>query len=99
MSTYTLSDNSYITISIDNDSQELIIEDIKSYTKGNGSTLVDWAIDLYRSEYEDKGYSMTLYAYPQDDTIDDDGLVAFWESQGFSIDNANNAGTGTAMIW
>jgi hypothetical protein len=94
---HTLPDNSYITLSVDDNSKEIIIENIKSNTKGNGSILVDWAIDYARTEgYFAKDYNMTLYAYPQDATIDNYGLHQFWLAMDF-VDDAEQGGEGYLM--
>ena len=93
--THTLPSGSFISINIDEDFNEFIIENIKSMVKGDGSILAQWAIALWNAEYSNM--DCTLYAYPQDATIDQEGLVAFWTKQGFEIDHENNAGDGTAM--
>jgi hypothetical protein len=80
MKTITLGE-SFIEYSIDENTEEMIIENIKSYNKGDGTKLVNMVLDIYNSEYSD--YELTLYAYPQDDTITLDNLVKFWEKMGF----------------
>jgi hypothetical protein len=93
-----LPSQSYIEYSVDIDTQEVIIDDIKSFQKGDGTKLAQAVIDIYNAEYADNNYSLTLYAYPQDDTIDQENLVKFWESVGFEVDS-EQGGDGVMMTY
>jgi hypothetical protein len=98
MTTHTLPDSSYISLSVDTETSEVIIEDIKSNTKGNGRVLVDWAINYAREQgYFEQGYDMSLYSYPQDGTINSSDLHQFWLAMGF-VDGSEQSGEGYLMI-
>ena len=93
MTTHKLSTGSYISYSVDD---EFIIEDIKSFCKGDGTKLAKWAIAHAQANYPT--LAITLCAYPTDATIDEDNLIEFWESVGFEKD-AEQGGDGTLMTY
>jgi hypothetical protein len=80
----TLPTKSFIQYSIDDDYNEVIIDNLKSFQKGDGTKLVKKIINVYNKL--DGNYKLTLCACPQDDTISLEDLVTFWEKQGFSQD-------------
>lgn len=75
-------ENGYALVSIDND--EVVIEMIKVYQQrqGTGRQLIEMVKD-YAGEL---GLPIGLYAYPDDDTIDEEGLINFYYSCGFDLD-------------
>lgn len=74
-------ENGYLKYSIEED--ELIIDNIKVYKQrlGTGRKLMNQVKDIARQ----KKLPISFYAYPQDDTITDDELKEFYESQGFEL--------------
>jgi predicted GNAT family N-acyltransferase len=77
----TLPDSSFITYSIEDG--ELIIENIKAVTprQGIGSKLVRKVLEIASQE----SLPCTVFTCPQDDSIDVDSLINFYESLGFEI--------------
>ena len=55
--------------------------EVKEKRKGTGRKLVDMVKDVAC----DLGYNVSLYAYPQDNTITDSELKAFYESCVFEL--------------
>jgi hypothetical protein len=94
--TLTIADN-FIQYSVEDD--ELIIDLVKVNTprQGIGSKLVQMVIDLWKSEYSDK--KLTLWAYPQDDSIDLDSLISFYENLGFGITDDSMRDCGVEMAY
>jgi GNAT superfamily N-acetyltransferase len=90
-------DSSFIQYSVEDD--EVIIDLVKVETprQGIGSKLVKMVIDLYNSEYSDK--KLTLWAFPQDDTIDLDSLISFYENLGFVITDDSMKSCGVEMTY
>lgn len=76
-------ENGYIQYEIDDELKEVIIENVKVYIvrRGTGTQLINHVKSIAR----EKGYKITLYAYPQDDTITDDELRKFYEKNGFEL--------------
>lgn len=71
---------SYLIYSIHED--KIDIENIKSYKKGDGSKLIN---QLKEIAFDLGDLPIELYSYPQDDTITQDGLNAFYEKNGFEL--------------
>lgn len=76
----TTENNSYLIYSIYED-RMLQIDDIKSYCKGDGSKL----INELKSIASEMGLPIMLYSEPQDDTISQEDLNAFYEKNGFEL--------------
>lgn len=60
---------------------ELILDNIKSLTKGDGRLLMEQV----KSEAIALDVPLTLYAYPQDDSISIEGLRSFYYSCGLEL--------------
>lgn len=78
-------ENGYAIITEDDmNEDELVLDMVEAYEKrqGTGRQLVEMAID-YANE---QNKALTLCAYPQDDSIDLDTLVSFYEAIGFEIE-------------
>lgn len=75
-------ENGYALVTVDND--QVVIENIKVYEqrKGTGRQLIEMVKDYAR----ELGLPIGLYAEPQDDTISEDDLKAFYYSCGFELD-------------
>lgn len=73
---------------------EIILDCIKvnSKRKGTGSKL----IDKLKKIAEKKNLPIGLYAEPQDDSIDEQSLISFYEKNGFKQDVDSD---GKLMIW
>lgn len=76
-------ENGRLDYTVDEDMEEVIVDKIKVdvQRKGTGKKLLEEVKEI-AFEF---GYKVSLYAYPQDNTIDDDGLRAFYESCGFEL--------------
>jgi hypothetical protein len=74
-------ENGYLKYTIEDD--EVIINNIKVYKQrlGIGKKLINQLKKIAR----DKDLPITLYAYPQDETINEDDLNDFYYSQGFEL--------------
>jgi len=83
----TTENNSYLLYTIEND--KIYIENIKSYQKGDGSILLT-QIKIIASDLR---LPIELYSEPQDDTITQEDLNAFYEKNGFSLhhDDTDNS--------
>ena len=74
-----LDTNSYLFYSVYSD--RIDVDNIKSYTKGDGSKLLS-KLKLIAS---DLGIPIELYSEPQDDTISQENLNKFYEKNGFEL--------------
>ena len=74
-------ENGYLKYTIEDD--ELIIDKIKVYKQrlGTGKKLIKEVKEIAAK----KKLPITLYAYPQDETINEDDLKEFYYSQGFDL--------------
>jgi hypothetical protein len=75
----TTLNNSYLIYSVHED--RIDIDNIKSYMKGDGSKLISQLKNIAR-ELE---LPVELYSEPQDDTISQQDLNAFYEKNGFEL--------------
>ena len=77
-------ENGYIELEEGMEPGELVIEMVEAYEKrtGTGSKLVEMAKEYAKNE----GKHLTLCAYPQDDSIELDELVAFYDGLGFEVE-------------
>lgn len=79
-------ENGYIEYSEDDmNEKELVIElvEVKEKRKGTGSMLVKKVIEYAKqNDYE----AVTLCAYPEDDSVELNGLIEFFESLGLDIE-------------
>lgn len=78
MSKITLN-NSYLIYTVFED--RIDIDNIKSYIKGDGSKMIGELKDIARG----LSLPIELYSEPQDDTINQDDLNAFYEKNGFEL--------------
>lgn len=93
MTTITTLNNSFLSYSVDSDTREFIIEDLKSLVKGDGTVLMNQVIEIYKTTPDvDK---MSLCAYPTDKTVDTEYLVDFYSKFGFEV--IEDAGYGAIM--
>jgi len=74
-------ENGYLKYSIDEN--EIVIDNIKVYKQrlGTGKLLINELKEISK----EKKLPITLYSYPQDDTINEDNLRNFYYSQGFEL--------------
>lgn len=74
-------ENGYIDYSIEAD--EVIVDNIKvsKQRKGTGTFLIKEVVEIAR----DLGKQVSLYSYPQDDTISQSELNDFYISLGFEL--------------
>lgn len=76
-------ENGKIDYTVDDDMEEVVVDNIKVDIQRNGigrkllEEIKDIAYDL--------GYKVSLYAYPQDNTINESGLKKFYEACGFTL--------------
>jgi hypothetical protein len=70
---------SYLVYSVHED--RIDIDNIKSYAKGDGSKL----IAKLKTIASDLNLPIELYSEPQDDTISQEDLNAFYEKNGFDL--------------
>lgn len=85
-------ENGYIKYSVSYmDENEIVIDMVETYERGKGTAtkLIKEVIDIAAKE----GKELTLCAYPQDDTIDLDTLVAIYEHLGFVSDYSDGQTT------
>ena len=75
----TTENNSYLIYTVCED--RIDIENIKSYAKGDGSKL----IKELKNIANEMGLPIELYSEPQDDTISQEDLNAFYEKNGFEL--------------
>ena len=75
----TTKNNSYLIYTIHDD--RIDIDNIKSYFKGDGSILIRELKNISSKI----GLPIELYSEPQDDTISQDQLNAFYEKNGFEL--------------
>jgi hypothetical protein len=75
----TTENNSYLIYTVCED--RIDIENIKSYAKGDGSKLIN-ELKIIACEM---GLPIELYSEPQDDTISQEHLNAFYEKNGFEL--------------
>lgn len=78
-------ENGYIKYSVDDmNENELVIDMVKTYEHGKGTAteLIKEVIQIAKEE----GKELSLYAYPQDDSIDKDTLVEIYEHLGFEVE-------------
>ena len=94
--TFSIKSN-FIKFSIEDD--ELIIDLVKVDTprQGIGTELVEMVIDLHKTKYSTK--KLTLWAFPQDDSIDLDSLISFYENLGFKITDDSMRACGVEMAY
>jgi hypothetical protein len=71
--------NSYLDYTIQED--RIDIDNIKSYAKGDGSKLISELKKIAR----ELGLPIELYSEPQDESISQDDLNAFYEKNGFEL--------------
>jgi len=84
---FTTNNGSYATAHIEGG--ELILDNIKSLSKGDGRILMD----MIKSKSIALCIPLTLYAYPQDNSISLDNLRLFYYSCGLELhkdDTDNN---------
>jgi len=83
----TTENNSYLIYTLFKD--RIDIDNIKSYTKGDGSKLLSELKNIAR-ELE---LPIELYSEPQDDTISQEDLNVFYEKNGFELhpDDVDNS--------
>ncbi|MBP3801064.1 MAG: GNAT family N-acetyltransferase [Clostridia bacterium] len=77
--------NGYIRYSVDDmNENELVIDKVEVIKKkqGTGTELVNMVIEI--AEKDNK--ALTLCAYPQDDSIDLESLISFYEKLGFCVE-------------
>lgn len=83
---FTTDNGSYAITHIEDG--ELILDNIKSNKKGDGHILMERVKQLaIESELP-----LSFYAYPQDDTITQDGLRLFYQSCGIDLHPDDNDG-------
>lgn len=78
-------ENGFINYSIDDlNEDEMVIDliQVKDKRKGTGTELVKKVIQ----EAKSKDKTLTLFAYPQDDSIELSDLIGFYEKLGFEVD-------------
>lgn len=75
----TTENNSYLIYTVFED--RIDIDNIKSYAKGDGSKL----ISELKNIASEMGLPIELYSEPQDDTISQEDLNAFYEKNGFEL--------------
>lgn len=75
-------ENGYVEYSIEED--EIIIEKIKSYVQNKG-TATEFIEELKNISWK-LNKPLSLYAYPQDDTITTEQLQQFYNNRGFELD-------------
>lgn len=75
--------NGFLNYTVDEDAEEVVIDLVKvnEQLKGTGRQLLNMVKDIAC----ELGYKVSLYAYPQDDTITDDELFNFYRSCGFEL--------------
>lgn len=77
--------NGYIEYSIsDMDDNELVIDMVETYERGKGTAtkLINEVIEIARENEQE----LTLCAYPQDETITLEDLVAIYKHLGFVVE-------------
>jgi hypothetical protein len=86
-------EDGHLTYSIEEN--EITLDNIKSdkKRKGGGSRL----LNKLKKIAKDKSLPITGYAYPQDDTIDDEGLKNFYLKNGFELSKHDT--DGRDFIW
>lgn len=98
--TITLEDGSYVRIDTSDmmDEGEWVIENVEAITKkqGYGTLLMEEAIKEWRQNGENM--TLTLFANPQDDSIEYDALVAWYEDLGFEVDEEAGGDTGDGVF-
>lgn len=74
----------YIQFHYDEDDDEVIIDmiEVKTKRRGTGTALIQFAKD-YASK---KGKDLTLCAYPQEEGLELEDLVNFYEKNGFTTE-------------
>jgi len=90
-------ENGYVKIDQDINSNDLVLDmvEVKNKRQGTGTKLVKMAMKYAR----DNGKRLTLCAYPQDDSIDLESLVDFFERLGFDIDEDDGEAVTMRMRW
>lgn len=82
--------NGYAVVSVDDMNEDELVLDIvevKEKRQGTGTELVNMVIEYAREQ----GKTLTLCAYPQDDSIELEDLVSFYEELGFGVDYDDGA--------